>query len=118
LDLLGHTIILRREVCAHKTGLTPPLFIEILEETHCGEGHICVLWESILPLLYGGGPDRDRMVARSLVFCVVFCTSFALFLLTIVLLRFTAYNYLFGVFKLFLQYVFLISIAACKGTII
>ena len=45
-------------------------------------------------------------VARSLVFCVVFCTSLlVLFLLVIVLstlLRFTNYDYPFGIFKLFL----------------
>jgi len=45
-------------------------------------------------------------VARSLVFCVVFCRSlFVLFLLAIVLLillQLTNYDFLFGVFKLFL----------------
>ena len=44
------------------------------------------------------------IVARSLVFCVVFCRSlFVLFLLAIVLsvLRFTDFDYPFGIFKLF-----------------
>ena len=45
------------------------------------------------------------LVARSLVFCVMFCRSlFVLFLLAIVLsvIRFTASDYRFGIFKLFL----------------
>jgi len=45
-------------------------------------------------------------VVRSLVFCVMFCRSlFVIFLLTNVLsllLRFTASNYTFGIFKVFL----------------
>ena len=46
-------------------------------------------------------------VARSVVFCVVFCRSFiAVFLLVIVfyvLLRFTAFETLFGIYTLFLH---------------
>jgi len=50
-------------------------------------------------------------VARSLVFCLVFCRSlfvrFGLFLLAIVLsiLQFTTFNFSFGIFKLFLPIV-------------
>jgi hypothetical protein len=55
------------------------------------------------PLVYSG-----VRVARSLVFCVMFCRSlFIHFLLAIVLsalLRFTTSDYPFGIFKLFLFY--------------
>jgi hypothetical protein len=50
-------------------------------------------------------------VARSLVFCVVFCRSlFVLFIFAIVLsvLRFTDSDYPFGIFKLFKQLFFCI----------
>jgi len=44
-------ILLRTEVWAHKTGLTPPLFIEVSVPTQDSERScICVLWISILPL--------------------------------------------------------------------
>ena len=62
----------------------------------------------ILPKHLGSSPVFSEFrVIRSLVLCVMFCRSlFVLFLLAIelsVLLRFTDSDYLFGVFKLFLD---------------
>jgi hypothetical protein len=64
----------------------------------------CRLWIICYSLVYYG-----VRVARSLVFCAVFLVcrsyfcSFVIFLLVIVFLRFTASDYLFSIFKLFLN---------------
>ena len=62
---------------------------------------------SSLPVLSG------VRVALSLVFCVVFCTELFVFLAIVlsVLLRFTASDYSFGIFKLF----FLSSAIFCSS---
>ena len=53
---------------------------------------------SSLPVLSG------VRVALSLVFCVVFCTELFVFLAIVLsVLRFTASDYSFGIFKLFLS---------------
>ena len=48
-----------------------------------------------LPLVFGG-----VRVARSLVFCVMFCRSFLLVIVLSILLRFTASDYPFGILDL------------------
>ena len=53
LLIYGHVISLRGEVCAYKTSLTPPLFIEVSVPSQQSEWFcICVLGILILPMIF------------------------------------------------------------------
>jgi hypothetical protein len=69
------------------------------------EQKLLILLEHLrLPLVFGG-----VRVARSLVFGVMFCRSFLLVIVLSILLRFTAFDYPFGILDLRLLITFLVS---------